>query len=107
VEQARLGVAAAMIVIHASCEAPGCSTAQAFAFEFAIETFAHLVEAMGEAGWLALVSDAIALEGGAALEPVGIQRRTHTYCPTHAFALRPCPANTVHPGESERTPPTP
>jgi hypothetical protein len=93
-----------MIVIVASCEAPGCSTGQAFAFEFAIETFAHLLEAMGDAGWLAVVSDTTVSGQGAALEPLGIQRRTHTYCPTHAFALRPCPANSVHPTEEEKAP---
>jgi hypothetical protein len=98
-------MARAMIYVSAVCEWPGCSTSQSFAFEFAIETFAHLVEALGEAGWSAIVADAIAADADE-LGPLGIQRRTHTFCPAHDYARsvrdppaagaqarRPTPAN--------------
>ncbi|MGH2997678.1 MAG: hypothetical protein ACRDNM_00100 [Gaiellaceae bacterium] len=75
-----------MIEIVARCEVHTCNAAQAFAFEFSIETFAHLVEALVDAGWHVAVADQIVGEGGRPVS-LGMQRRTHTYCPAHAVAL--------------------
>jgi hypothetical protein len=95
------------IHVYATCEAPTCTTACAFAFEYGIETFAHLVEALEGDGWAVVFSDAVTAGAGADLSrSLGLQRRTHTYCPLHrAMVASPIAvALEVRPGDRAARP---
>ena len=83
-----------MIEVRAECDATDCTMCATFAFEFAIETYAHLIEALGELGWFAVVSEPFAGVNA-------IQRRTRTYCPMHRATAQGA-SHTIPPHKDSR-----
>ena len=80
-----------MIGIEVGCERAGCGVRAVLAFEHAIETFAHLLETLREGGWLVLISEAV-VDAAGHPAAVGLQRRTHTFCPSCRATLEELPA---------------